>query len=220
MTTESHHTAGTLTLTGEGQVRVKPDIATIDLGVVTEAKTAQEAVAKNAELMNQVLDRMKALGIPTADLQTAGISISPIVDYQENSPTNGQIVGFRVEDTLRVTAPVTLAGKVLDDAVGAGANVAGRLIFGLRDETVFRNRAIQAAVKNAHADAETLAQAMGVTLRGTTSVELEFSRSLVIATSLFAAERAATPVAPGMVTVSASVRMVMKYDKPSGKSKG
>lgn len=219
MTTDSHHTAGTLTLTGEGQVRAKPDIATIDLGVVTEAKTAQEAVAKNAELMNQVLDKVKALGIPAADLQTAGISISPIVDNQENSPTNGQIVGFRVEDTLHVTAPVTLAGKVLDEGVGAGANVAGRLTFGLREETAFRNRAIQAAVKNAHADAETLAQAMGVTLRGTTSVELEFSRSLIIARSLLAAERA-TPIEAGTVTVSASVRMVMKYDKSSGKSKG
>jgi len=220
MTTESHNTAGTLTLTSEGQIRAKPDIATIDLGVVTEAPTAQEAVAKNAELMNQVLDKIKALGIPATDLQTSGFRISPIVDYQENSPTNGKVVGYRVEDTLRVTAPVALAGKVLDEGVGAGANVADQLTFGLREETAYRHRAIQAAVKKAYSDAEALAQAMGVTLRGTTSVELDFGRSVIIARSVLTAERAATSIEPGTVTVSASVRMVMKYDKPSGKSKG
>ena len=38
---EQHqYSGGTLTLTGEGKVQVKPDVAMINLGVLTDAKTA------------------------------------------------------------------------------------------------------------------------------------------------------------------------------------
>jgi uncharacterized protein YggE len=219
MTTDSQHTGGTLTLTGEGQVQAKPDIATINLGVVTEAKTAQEAVAQNAELMTQVIAKIKALGIPAEDIQTAGFNISPIVDFEENSPTFGKVVSYRVEDTLRVTVAVALTGKVLDEGIGAGANVAGQLSFGLRDEKPFRHRAVQAAVKSAQSDAEFLAHQMGAALRGTTSVELLYGGSPVVVRGFRTADKIGTPIEPGTLTISASVRMVWKYDKASGKSR-
>lgn len=219
MTQDNHHTAGTLTLTGEGQVHAKPDMATLNLGVVTDARTAQAAVSQNAELMSQVLNKMKALGIPAEDLQTVGFNVSPLVDFQENSPTFGKTISYRVEDTLQVKVPVALTGKVLDEGIAAGANVAGQLSFGLREEKAFRHRAVQAAVKSAHADAEFLAHAMGVTLRGTTSVELLYGGSPVIFRRVLA-EKSATPIEPGSLTISASVRMVMKYEKSSGKPRG
>jgi hypothetical protein len=220
MTHENQRTGGTLTLTGEGQVQARPDMAMINLGVVTEAKSAQEAVAQNAELMSQVLDKIKALGIPASDQQTVGFHISPVVDSQEHSPTYGKIVSYRVEDTLHVKAAVALAGKVLDEAVGAGVNVAGRLSFGLRDETASRQRALQAAVRRAYADAEVLTQAMGVTMRGTSTVEVFYGGIPIITRSLLPAGRPTTPIEPGSLTISASVRMVINYDRPAGKSKG
>jgi uncharacterized protein YggE len=218
MTTENQHNAGTLTLTGEGQVHAKPDMAMINLGVITEAKTAQAAMSQNAERTTQVLNRIKALGIPAEDLQTVGFSVSPVVDFQENSPTYGKIVSYRVEDTLHIKAPVAATGKILDEGVSAGANVAGQLSFGLREETAYRHRALQAAVKSAYADAEFLAHSMGVALRGTTSVELLFGGSPVIARHVLTMDKATTPIEPGSLTISANVRMVFKYEK-SGKSK-
>lgn len=219
MTTENHHTAGMLTLTGEGQVHAKPDMATITLGVVTNGNTAQEAGSRNAELMSQVIHKMKALGIPAEDLQTVGFNISPVVDYQQNSPTYGKIIGYRAQDMLQVNAPMALAGKVLDEGVGAGANVAGQLSFGLREEKAYRHRALQAAVKSAYADAECLAHVMGVTLRGATNVDLQFGGSPVIRRGVLSAEKAGTPIEAGSLTISASVRMVMKYDKSAGRSR-
>jgi hypothetical protein len=220
MTTENHHAGGTLTLTGEGLVHAKPDMATINLGVVTSATTAQAAASQNAELMAQVIAKIKALGIPAEDLQTVGFNISPVVDYQQNSPTYGEIISYRAEDTLQVNAPVALTGKVLDEGVGAGANVAGQLSFGLREEKAYRHRALQAAVKSAYSDAEFLAHAMGVTLRGTTSVDLLFGGNPVIRRGVLAAGKVDTPIEGGSVTISASVRMLMKYEKSGGKSKG
>jgi len=211
---------GTLTLTGEGQVQAKPDMATINLGVVTDAKTAQAAIGENAELMSQVLGKIKALGIPASDLQTAGFNVSPVVDYQENSPTYGKVVSYQVEDTLQVKAPVAQVGKVLDEGIGAGANVAGQLSFGLREESAYRQRALQAAVKAAYSDAEIMAHAMGVTLRGTTAAEVVSGGNQIIVRRVLSKEATPTPIEAGNLTISASVRVVFKYDKSSAKSKG
>lgn len=219
MTTDSRSTGGTMTLTGEGRLQARPDIATINLGVVSEARTAQEAVAQNAARMSAVIDKIKALGIPAEDLQTVGFNIFPVEDSQRDSPTFGQIVRYRVEDTLRVRADVAQIGKVLDEGIGAGANVAGGLSFGLREETAHRRRALQAAVKSAYRDADVLAQAMGVTVRGTTSVEVLFGGTPVITRRTLTTEMFATPIEPGSLTVSASVRMVIKYDKAIRKPK-
>jgi hypothetical protein len=220
MTTERHNnTGGTMTLTAEGKVQAEPDVATINLGVVTEAKTAQDAAAQNSDLTNQVRDRIKALGLPDTELQTTGFSISPVVDAQESSPTFGKIVSYRAEDTLRVKGPVANVSKILDEGIAAGANVAGQLLFEVREETTYRHQATRAAVKSGYADAEVLAHAMGVTLRGTTSVDLEFGGDPIIVRGLMTAAKIATPIEPGTVTISATVRMTFKYDKASGKSR-
>lgn len=216
---EQHQsTGGTLTLTGEGRVQVKPDLAMINLGVVTDAMTAQEAATKNAELMNKVLTRIKGLKVASEDLQTVGINIAPMVDYDEHSPTYGKNTGYRVEDTLSVKVPVAMAGKVLDEGIAAGASVAGNLSFGLRDESPFRQQALQAAVMASSGDAQTVAQTMGVTLRGAVSVEILYGGNSVLMRSALRAMGPATTVEPGTVTISCSVRMVLRYDNAKPRS--
>src|SRR5262245_22527577 len=147
---------GTLSVVGEGQVRVKPDVATINLGVLTTSKRAQDAVAENAQRMTQVIDRMKKLGIPSEDLQTVGFNISPVIDDDEKSPNFGQIIEYRVESTLMVRSKIDMAGRVLDEGIAAGANVGGGLSFGLRNEAPFKTQALKEAVEAAQRDADTV----------------------------------------------------------------
>ena len=212
---QQQYTGGTLTLTGEGRVQVKPDLAMINLGVVTDAQTAQEAVAKNAELMGKVLSKIKALKVAAEDLQTVGVNIAPVVDYDEHSPTYGKNIGYRVEDTLAVKVAVALAGKVLDEGITAGANVAGNLSFGLRDESAYRQQALTGAIKASRSDAQTIAQTMNVTLRGATSVEILYGGSSVLMRSALRSMGPVTQVEPGSVTISCSVRMMIRYDSKS-----
>jgi uncharacterized protein YggE len=204
-----------LTLTGEGQVQAKPDMVMISLGVVTNVPSAQEATAKNTEQMNRVIVRLRGLGITGEDLQTTGFNIAPIIDYDANSPTHDKIISYRVEELLTVRAPVALAGRILDEATGAGANMATNLSFAIRDETLYRQRALQAAVRAAQQDAETLAKAMGVALRGTANLEVLYGGGAVLLRTALAAGGSATQIEPGRLTVSCGVRMVFKYDSPS-----
>jgi hypothetical protein len=203
---------GTLSVTGEGQVKAKPDVATINLGVLTTSKRAQDAVAENARRMTQVIDRMKKLGVPAKDLQTLGFNISPVVDYDEKSPNFGQIIEYRVEATLSVRAEVDMAGPVLDEGVSAGANVAGSLSFGLRNDTAQKTQALKAAVQAARRDADTVAEAMGMKIKGSTTIDVQQGGAPIIIRSLMRADSAPrTTFEPGSLTISATVRIVFTY---------
>ena len=210
---------GTLSVSGEGEVKAKPDVATLRLGVVTTAKTAQEAIRENAQRMDEVIDAMKAIGVPSEDLQTAGISLSPVVDYDEKSPTYLKIVQYRVEDTLSIEVDVEKAGRVLDEAVKAGANVGGRLVFGLRDVSMFRDSALTAAVEAARHNAEIVAEALKGRLVGARSIDATHGGqpALMRGTLEKAMEAQRTPIEPGELTVSATVRMTYEYEL-NGKS--
>ena len=169
---ERHETVGTLKLTGEGIVSARPDVAELDLGVTVEAKSAGEAIRANAARMSAVIARIKALNIPSESLKTTGIGLSPIYDYDEKSPTKGQIIAYRVDDMLRVLSEVDQAGMVLDVAVSAGANLASGIRFALRDAHAFQEQALAAAVKAADRSATIVAEALGAKLDPPHQIEL------------------------------------------------
>ena len=51
----------TITVTGEALISVEPDQAQLDIGVVTQARTAPEASKENAERLSRVLSEVKEI---------------------------------------------------------------------------------------------------------------------------------------------------------------
>ena len=67
----------TISVSGEGTVSVPPDMAVIDGGVSSEAKSAREASEVNNAAMGRVLLALKAVGLDEKDVQTARLSLQP-----------------------------------------------------------------------------------------------------------------------------------------------
>ena len=91
-------------VSGEGSVSAAPDFARVTLGVTTTAKDAREAMAANAKSANALVQLIKSEGVAPADIQTSGLSISPIFAQQSaaaqaNAPT---ITGYSVRDNVTV----------------------------------------------------------------------------------------------------------------------
>ena len=59
-----------ITVSGEGKVYAKPDVAIISLGVSTEGTTVADVIKRNTEKMNAVIDAVKKLGVEEKDIQT------------------------------------------------------------------------------------------------------------------------------------------------------
>lgn len=169
----------TITVTGSATTSADPDQVNIQFGVETEAITARAAMSANSELMNQVVEAIKKLGITEDELSTSGFNIYPV--YKDiTDPITGiyvrsELTGYRVSNMLTVeTGKLTLVSSILDVAVEAGANRVNSVYFTLEPQTqsVVQNDLIEKAVQNAKLKAEKALAPLGHKIIGVKSVSL------------------------------------------------
>jgi len=215
---EETEAIGTLSVSGQGRLSVKPDEAVVELGVVTNGKTAKEAQEANNRLMDQVLAALKTV-VAEKDLQTSGLRLDPQYDYSEKQP-EPRITGYRAENRLQVTVrDVDLVGKVIDLAVSAGINEINYVRFQVAGDEEVRNRALAAAVKDARAQADAVAGALGKQVVDVVRVEvLNTNLPAPLLDGGYAIRTAAqdlqvaTPVEPGEMEVEARVQVIYQLN--------
>lgn len=152
----------TIAVSGEGKVQVRPDVATIDLGVVSQKTTQEAAVTEATNKMNAVVSRLRALGISENDLQTQQYTVYPRYDYP-----NGRQVASGFEAQQRLTVRVRnqqQMPQVLKVGTDEGANQIGDLRYTIDDPEPLRAQARQKAIASANAKARQLASSVGVRL--------------------------------------------------------
>src|SRR5947209_5339584 len=86
---------------GSATVSGQPDQVKVDIGVTTSATTAQDASAQNATQMTAVLNQVRQVLGPSADIKTIGYSVTP--NYRTTGGTT-MLVGFTATNTVEVTA--------------------------------------------------------------------------------------------------------------------
>lgn len=194
-------------------VKAKPDRATINAGVSTEAPTAVAAMRQNASEMDAVIKRIKSLGIAERDIQTTGITLNPRYDYDQ--PTQQQVFrGYSASNRVNVILrKVADTGKVLDALVAAGATDIGGPQFSIDNDTAAKAQARKAAMQNAQAQAMEYAKWSGYT--GVRLLEVSESMTsnppMPMERGMMAADaKASTPVEPGLV--GTGVNVTVKYE--------
>ncbi|MDT8856660.1 SIMPL domain-containing protein [Paracoccaceae bacterium Fryx2] len=198
-----------LTVTGEGRVDARPDMATISLGVTTQGATAAAAMAANSDELGRVLANLRRTGIEERDVQTSGLSLNPNWVQVANDGSAPVIKGYVASNmlTVRVRALETLGG-VLDAAVKDGANTLNGVTFGLTDPAPAMDEARTLAVADALARARLLAGAAGVRLGPVVSITEGGGYSGPAPMFRMAESVAAVPMAEGEVAMSANVTVV------------
>lgn len=204
---------GKITVTGTGQVAAAPDMATLTVGVTTEAEEAAVAMRRNSEAMAAVIARLTALGIAEADMQTSSLSLSPRWEPPRPEETEPRVNGFVASNLLTVDVrDLAALGGVIDAVVDDGANTLGGLVFGLADDRALKDEARRAAVQDAAAKARVLAEAAGVRLGSVEEIVEggDMGRPMFARMDMVAAE--AVPVAPGEIDLQVSVTMTWDID--------
>jgi uncharacterized protein len=159
-------TSGGITVLGSGSVNVVPNRASFAFGTVSQAATASAALAASSQSVTRVIAALKRVGVAQADIQTADVSLSP-----RTNDNGDEIVGYTASNTVTATIrKIGDAGDVVDAAVGAGANqVSGPNLLAADQHAAYRN-ALEGAVADARAKAETLATASSSTLGKITAI--------------------------------------------------
>ena len=191
-----------------------PDIANLSAGVTTVAPSAVEAMQQNARAMNQVVERIEALGIDEDDIRTSGVNLNAEYDYDQQS--RQQVFrGYRVMNRVNIVLrEIQRTGQVLDALVAAGATDLGGIGWAVDDPAPAVEQARQAAFSTAQARARDYAG-----LSGYSGVRLlEISENVTrgqpmpmmrqMATADVAEE--STPVRPGQVEAGVTVNFTFE----------
>ncbi|MCK1718406.1 SIMPL domain-containing protein [Bradyrhizobium sp. 141] len=197
-----------ISVSGEANVSVAPDLALIDAGVANDAKTAKEASDANNAAMGKVLLALKGAGLAEKDYQTSRLSLQP--QYGQNKSTGASpVVGFRASNRVTVKIrDVTKVAGIIDTLVSAGANDIGNISFEVTQASKLLDDAREQAVTDARRKAEVYARATGVTLGAPLSVT-EGGGPVPLFKSRMAPMAAApqAAVAPGEETLSVTVNV-------------
>jgi hypothetical protein len=149
-----------VTVVGKGEASGTPDTAHVEIGVETSAPTTSEALQRNNEQVNAVINRLKDLGIAESDIQTSNFNM-----YAQYNDEGRQITGYNVSNTVSVTIRnLDQTGSLLDEVVQVGANRIYGISFRVDDPTALMEQARDEAIANARQKAERLAQQSGASL--------------------------------------------------------
>lgn len=151
-----------ITVSGEGKVVVKPDIALVSFGVKTEALKSVDAVNENNKKMNEVIKAVKEAGVDEKDIQTTSYNLYPVYDYTRYG-TNFK--GYSLEQNIQVKIRnLDKVNDVLDKATLKGANTVGQLSFTVDDMEKIKSDARVKAIEQAKQKAKDLANQSGLRL--------------------------------------------------------
>ncbi len=162
----------TITVTGKGDIDVKPDIAEFSFGISEESLVVGDAQAKVAKTENNVLSFLEQSGVSKDDIKVSGYNIYPRYEYQTSIGTlYPQPVGKQVLAAYVVSESVDVkvralgnAGKIIGSMGELGVTNISGLTFSVDKQDEFVKDARSKAIADAQNDAEVLAKSLGVSL--------------------------------------------------------
>lgn len=157
-------TTNTVSFSGEGKVVAKPDIAKVQLSIVTDALTSKAAQDENSKKSKAVTDYLKKQDLDDKDIKTTGYNIYPQYKYPQfgGQPT---ITGYQVNQSMEVKVRnLDKVSNILDGVVTAGTNQVNSLSFEIDDPESLKADARKKAIEDAKNKAEELEDELDIDL--------------------------------------------------------
>jgi uncharacterized protein YggE len=151
-----------ISVSGQGKITAKPDVAVLDLSITEEGATADGAQEKANLKSKAVVAYLEDAGVEEKDIRTSGYNISPQYDYTLG---RSRITGYQVSQSMTVKVrDLDDANDILDGVVAAGANNVNGFSFTIDDPELLKDQAREEAIADAKDKAEVLADQLGVRL--------------------------------------------------------
>ena len=203
----------TLTVTGEGTVRIPTTLTQVQLGVEIQGRTATEVQKQVAKQTSAVVDFLRSRNVQ--QLQTTGIRLQPNYDY---SNRERRLVGYIGTNTVSFRLQTELVGNLLDEAVKAGATRIDGISFTATETAITQaqKEALRQATKDAQQQSDAVLQSLNLTSQEIVSIQINGARMpapklLRMEQRALVADEASTPVIGGEQTVQGSVTLQIKY---------
>lgn len=158
-----NQTTNQISVSGEGKVYAKPDVAVVNLGITTQGNTTADAIKTNTNNMNAVIQAVKDSGVDEKDITSTTYNLSPLYNYTEAAGRTFE--GYTLDQNIEVKIrDFTKIGDILSKATAKGANLANDLQFTIDNPDQFKAEARAKAIEKAKANAQNIAKVSGISL--------------------------------------------------------
>jgi uncharacterized protein len=203
-----------LSINAEGKSEARPDMARVQLGVVTTARTAREATEENARLMSRLTQALRRVGVAERSIQTSNIWARPNW-IERNGDREPVISGYTVHNTVSVEVrDIDNTSRVIDAAVTAGGNTIHGVHFAHQNPQAQLDVARRNAIADARHRAELYAEALGLRIVRVANVTESGARVpdaiVVTGSRLRAPGGESTPVEAGEIETRANVSVTFE----------
>lgn len=163
-TTSTGQLANSVSVTGDGKVYAKPDMAQLSVTISELASTSSEALEEVNQKVARIMQILQSKGIPQDDTQTSQLSIYPEYDY---SAFIYRLKGQRATVSLTVKirgidATASKATDIIDDVAQVENVQLGSIAFDIDNKAALFTQARELAFNKAKQKAEELATLGGV----------------------------------------------------------
>ncbi len=200
-----------VTVSAQGVVSVKPDIANLQVRLAGTAGSAERATAIAANKYKAVQQALRTNGVKASDAVTSSFSVQEQWEW-DNSTRKRIFKGYTATHMLRVTVrQLDRTGKVIDAAVKAGADGIPTIGFSSSIYPEKRREALAEAVRNAQKDARAMASAAGMSLGSLQEISSGASPVFPVANMVRGAEEkmlaspVSTDISPGEQQIRVTV---------------
>lgn len=213
----------TLSTSGTGSIRVKPDSARVFFRVETIAPDIKSARDENAKKVKRVQNALGLLKIGDLKMKSDNVQVT-IVQDTHSPHVLPKILGYRIthsftalvtnEDPAKLSAE---ASQVVDTALDAGANAIEQVVIFKREMTDVRREALTKAVEDAMANARALAAGAKKTIQEPITINGEPRfyappQNFRVQNAAFqGGDEGPTPLVAGELEVTCTVNVTCRY---------
>jgi len=159
----------TISVRANAIVKVQPETAYFEVGVLTQHKSAAEAQQMADRVIGRIMKALQEKGMDRKDLATSVCNLRPSYADDRDRRT---IIGYHGDNFVTVNVrELSRLGELIDACMAVGATNIGQVEFRVEDIRSYRKQGREMAVKNARERAEQIAAAMGVKIVRVRSID-------------------------------------------------
>ncbi|MCR4334463.1 MAG: SIMPL domain-containing protein [Patescibacteria group bacterium] len=153
----------TISVSGKGEVVVKPDIATFSFSIQEESLIVSDAQNKVAKSEKEAISFIEKSGVSKDDIKVSGYNIYPRYDYLKTGKQT--LVAYVISESIEVKVrDINNAGKIIGSLGELGVTNLSGLTFSVDKYDDIVKQAREKAIADAKLNAKSLAKDLGVSL--------------------------------------------------------
>ena len=201
-------------------VTAAPDMVTVTANASVSGRSVADAQEGMNAIVQSATQKLLDLGVEEKDIVTTSYTYNPTYDYKYDYNSETPTVnGYQADHTLSITCKdVDMLDSVIGVVTDCGMSEIYNVEYDVSNRSELYRQALKAAIEEAAAKAEGMAEAVGMTIDHLESVTEntgfdEYTVSTYDGAVSMKAEAAGTGIRSGSVSVTASVTAVYEVRK-------